>query len=499
MDRLRHRDQLLSLKFSTIEACFSVPMLNLTLPNFPFVVVFAVKVLGWKADAIGWMAALPHLCNFLQPLFLALLAGRFSNYQLLVLTFSLGALPWGMAGALPMLGTFQGTCFVAMLVIGTVASSIASVAWSASISEIVPERISGSYFARRNLIFGGWTLIAVMVAGHIAEWNGNSMVAFASIFCAAGISRLVGLFFLSRMKFPATVMERRSRGVGLADLLTVLRDNNYRNLCVFVGLWGLLLNAAMPFYTMFLVGRLNLGLGTVVIMTTLASLGGLVTLQSWGRLSDRYGNRPVLQVAALIWAMTALLMWSISRPGWTIHLFIGYFVVGAMTAGFQLTQFNLMLRLAPAARRAPYVAVFLAVTSLFTAAGPVIGGELLKALPADLGFLFHRTISSYHLLFVCAAFGCVLATNLIQRVREPAEQPMLNVLREMRTMRSFNPMLSMLSVGELLLTPRGLVALTRRSLRSVRQQVKALEGVGGEIASGGLELLRKPPDSQEKE
>ena len=55
----------------------------------------------------------------------------------------------------------------------------------------------------------------------------------------------------------------------------------------------------------------------------------------------------------------------------------------------------------------------------------------------------------------------------------------------MKTMRSFNPMLSLLSVGELLLTPRGLVALARRSLRTVRQQVKALEEVGEEFVIGG--------------
>ena len=468
-------------------------MLNLTLPNFPFVVAFAVKVLGWKAESVGWMAALPHICNFLQPLFLAVLARGFSNYQLLVLTFTLGALPWGLAGLLPMMGTLAGTMFVVMLIIGTVASSIASVAWSASISEIVPERVSGRYFARRNLIFGGWTLLAVMVAGHIADWKGSSLRVFAAIFCVAGLSRLLGLFFLTRMKFPPVVMQRHARGVVFADLLAVLRDPNYRRLCIFVGLWGLLLNAAMPFYTMFLVSRMNLGLGTVVIMTTLSSLGGLVTLKSWGRLSDRFGNRPVLQVAALIWALAALMMWGVSRPGWMVHLFIGYFVVGAMTSGFQLTQFNLMLRLAPPSLRAPYVAVFLALTSLLTAVGPILGGEFLKHMPAELGVLFHHSISSFHVLFVCAAFGCVLATNLIQRVREPAEQPLLNVLREMRTMRSFNPMLSMLSVGELLLTPRGLVALTQSSLRSVRQQVKALEDVGGEIASGGRELLKKTP------
>ena len=491
MKSLRNRDQLLSLKFSTMEACFSVPMLNLTMPSFPFVVAFAVKALGWQAGAIGLMAALPHICNCLQPLLLAGLARYFSAYELLMLTFALGALPWGLAGALPGLGEARNPMFAGMLVLATLANTVAAVTWSASISELVPERLAGRYFARRNLIFGAWTLVAVMLAGQVAERNGNSMVSFGWIFTAAGISRMLGLFFLSRMKFPPAVMERRSRGIAWSDLISVLRNTNYRRLCAFVGFWGMLLNAAMPFYTMFLVDKLDLGIGTVVKLTTLASLGGLVTLKGWGRLCDRFGNRPVLQIAALVWAMTALGMWAMASPGWTWHLYPCYFIVGATTAGFQLTQFNLMIRLAPSQLRPAYVAVFLALTSLLTAAGPILGGSLLKALPPELGNLFGHPVLSYHLLFIAAAFGCVLATHLIQRVREPAELPVFEVWREMKTMRTFNPMLSILGVGEILLTPRGLVALAQRSLRSVRQQVKAIEAVGEELASGGKEWLGK--------
>ena len=489
MDRLRHRDRLLSLKYSTIEACFSVPMLNLTLPSFPFVLAFAVKGLGWQAGTVGLMAALPHVCNCLQPLLLAGLARRLSTYGVLWLTFLLGGFAWLGAISFPWLGSARDAVFTGILVVATGASSIASVAWSSAISELVPERLGGRYFARRNLVFGAWTLLAVLAAGHIAEWQRNSLDAFAFIFGAAGLSRLVGLFFLTRMKFPPAVKERRSRGIATADLMAVLRNPNYVWLCVFIGLWGLLLNAAMPFYTVFLVGNLNLGVGTVVKLTTAASLGGLLTLKGWGRLCERFGNRPVLQVCALIWAVTALVMWSLARQGWTWHLYVGYLVVGSMTAGFQLTQFNLMVRLAPAELRAAYVAVFMALTSLLTAAGPVLGGQALKYLPPEIGRLFGVPISSFHLVFVVSAFGCILVTHLAQRVREPAEQPVVTVWREMRSMRTFNPMMSIASVGELLLTPRGLFALGQRSLRTVRRQVKALEDVGEEIVDGGREVL----------
>src|SRR3954471_6122018 len=114
MQSLRKRDLLLSLKYSTIEACFSVPMLNLTLPNFPFVIVFATKVLGWQSASIGWIAAMPHICNFIQPFLIAGLYRAFSTYQLLVLMFSVGALPWGVSAVLAGLGPARNPMFAGM-------------------------------------------------------------------------------------------------------------------------------------------------------------------------------------------------------------------------------------------------------------------------------------------------------------------------------------------------------------------------------------------------
>lgn len=502
MEPLSNRDRLLSLKYSTIEACFSVPMLNLTMPSFPFVLAFAVSGLGWKPSSVGWMAALPHVCNCLQPLLLAVLARRFSTYGILTLTFLFGGIPWMSAAAFPWMGNARDAAFTTILVLATCASSVASVAWSSAISEIVPERLGGRYFARRNLIFGGWTLVAVMTAGQLAEWKHDSLRVFGLIFGCAGLSRLMGLFFLNRMKFPDKVRQRQSRAIALPDLVVVLKNRNYVWLCLFIGFWGMLLNAAMPFYTVFLVEKLNFSVGTVVKLTTVASLGGLITLKSWGILSEHFGNRPVLQVIALIWAITALVMWSLARPGMTWHLYLGYLIVGATTAGFQLMQFNLMVRLAPSEQRAAYVAVFMALTSLLTAAGPILGGQALNYLPADVGRLFGARVTSFHLLFALSAFGCVLVTHLIQRVQEPREKPVEAVWREMRTMRTFNPMLSVMSAGELLLTPRGLFALGTRSLRTVREQVRALEEVGGEIVQGGREALergvRRRPGAEEE-
>ncbi len=466
-------------------------MLNLTMPNFPFVIAFAVAALGWGPAAVGFAAAAPHLCNFVQPLVTAWLQRRFSLYQIMCLSFVFSAAPWGFVSVLPWLSAKRDIAFAAILVVAALANSLGSVSWSAAIVTIVPERISGKFFGRRNLIFGGWTLAVVLLAGYLADRGARSLTTFGWIFAAAGASRLLGLFFLTRMKFPRSVMERAPNAIGWRDIRVVFRDRNYLWLMAFIGFWGLLLNMGMPFYTVFLVDGLGSSVGEIVRLTTVASLGGLVTLRAWGALTDRFGSKPVLYVCAVVWSLVALVSWALAGPAWHLHLYANYFIVGGATAGLQLCQFNLMVKLVPPERRSAYVSAFFAATSLLTAGGPVLGGWLLEHLPKHMGDFMGQPIRNYHVVFVISMLGCLLITNLLHRVRETAAQSIEAVWQTMRTMRTFNPMLAVATVGELLLTPRGLLGLANRSIRTARRQVKVIADVGEDLVEGGQEILNR--------
>lgn len=496
--RLRHRELLLSLKYATIEACFSVPMLNLTMPSFPFVIAFAVMALGWGPGAIGLMAALPHFCNLVQPPLATWLRGRMSLFQMMSLSFLLSSAPWGLVAGLPLLKESQRDgAFAVLLTIATLANSLGSVAWSAAISELVPPRLSGSYFGRRNLVFGFWTLVTVIVASWAAEKGNNSLVTFGWIFAAAGLGRLIGYLFLTRMKFPPSVMLREDHPPDLAEIGEPLRSFNYLKLVAFVGVWGLLLNLGQPFYTVFLLEGLKRPMSDVGLLTALAGVGGLLTLRGWGWLCDRYGSKPVLYVASIVWALTGLVAWSLAGERFFWHLAVAYLVVGATTACFQLCQFNLMLKLAPA-NKAPYVAVFLALTSLLTAAGPLLGGLILKLLPDALGVFLGQTIRDYHLLIAGSMVGCLLSVHLLDFVREESAHEPEEVWRTMRRMRPFNPMLTLTSAAQMVLTPGGLMGLTRNSWRQIRRHARILGTVGGEIVEGGKDVLKAPFDRDER-
>lgn len=492
MDTLRKRDLLLSLKYATIEASFSVPMLNLTLTQFPFAVGFAVTALGWRSEAIGWLAAVPHLCNALQPPITFLLRRRFSLYQIMVLGFVMNALPWGFISCFPMLGGHRHWVFALIVTVATLANSICAVAWAASMSDLVPLHIRGRYFSRRNAVFGFWTLVVVLSAGYLAEHYQNSLEVFGMIFAAAGLMRLLGLFFLTRMKFPAQVTTPHQESDSLTEYTSVLRNRDYLWLVLFIGLWGFALNLGMPFYSVYILRELPLSMGGLTLLTTLATLGGLLSLPTWGALSDRFGNKPVQMACAFLWTAVALVSWLFAGPHRYLHLLATYFFVGGATAGFQLCQFNLMVKMVPTRSKAPYISVFLAVTSLLTALGPIIGGKILTLLPDSLGTFLGQPILRFHIVFLASLILCLLTIHVLQLMKEPAERPLGELVRVMRTMREFNPVVGLVSIAQVMFTPRRLSRFAEESLRKIRRRTADLGEVGEELVDYGLRTLKQP-------
>jgi hypothetical protein len=490
--RLRHRELVLSLKYSTIEACFSVPMLNLTMPNLPFLLSYATAFLKWPSWGIGLLAALPHICNGVQPLVSRGLERHWSLHSIMRWGFVLSAIPWffvGLSAHLP-----KGPAdlvFSMLLIISTMANSVTSVAWSASISQVVPGRISGTYFGRRNLMFGSWTLGAVLLAGEIVDRAGNNSVAFACIFAAAGVARLLGLFFLKKMKFPGIVTERRAATFGMKDMLKPLLDRNYCTYMIYVGLWGLFLNMSLPFYTVFLIRYLDFNIKVPIIMSTLATLGGILTLRSWGYLADRFGNKPVQYVCSYTWILVGLAGWLTASAVLHNHLYVVYLIVGGATAGFQLTQFNLMLKLIPSGMGSLYIAIFLAVTSGLTALGSIFGGVLLALTPSQMGTFLGQPLMDYHILFLISFLGCLITLPLLTSVNEPASLGVQTVWRTMWRMRSFNPLLAMSNAAGFLTTPRGILSLGNSSIRSLRRQFKRVMKVGTELVAGGQDFIKE--------
>jgi MFS family permease len=358
---------------------------------------------------------------------------------------------------------------------------------------MVPLGIRGKFFGSRNMIFGFWTLVVVLAAGMLVDHYHNSMRAFAGIFAAGAVARLLGLFFLTRMQFPSSVTERRPQTSPLHTFTAVFRDPNFVRLLLFTGLFGMCLYLGNPFYSVYVLTELPLTVGDLTKLTTISTVGALLSLKTWGRLTDRFGNKPIMVTSALTWLLFAAVSWLFSSPEHHGHLYANYFVTGFMMAGFQqIGQFNLMIKMVPAENKAHYISVYFSFTNMLIALGPLLGGVILKQLPADAGILFGQHLTRYHVLIVGSLALCLLTLHLLQFVREPAERPIRELVLVMRNMREFNPVLGLSTLAQFMFTPRGLSRLAHVSVRTLRRQTLAVSEVGEELVQGGWRALREP-------
>ena len=61
---------------------------------------------------------------------------------------------------------------------------------------------------------------------------------------------------------------------------------------------------------------------------------------------------------------------------------------------------------------------------------------------------------------------CLLTVHILEAMREPAERPLRELVRVMRNMREFNPVLGLASLTEYLFTPRAIVRSNARPVAS---------------------------------
>jgi MFS family permease len=100
----------------------------------------------------------------------------------------------------------------------------------------------------------------------------------------------------------------------------------------------------------------------------------------WGPLTDRFGNKPVILICG--WGLVGVpLAWLFVRStSDLVPLAVAHLATGAFTAGVALSQTNILVKLAPRARRSVYLAVSAATSGTLGALGPLSGGFLIEAL-----------------------------------------------------------------------------------------------------------------------
>jgi MFS family permease len=393
-----------TLKSSTLDGIFATVFESATagvlLGNF-------LLQLGATSIEIGILSAIPMVVNLLQPLGAYIADRTTSRHWYNLYVFGVSRLLWLVLVVEIIWGRqhtdshqlLQWTLATALA--ASLLAALANSNWFSWMAAVVPHRLRGRYFAVRNSAVSLVTLLAVPLMGlGISTWDTDPILGYGIILCLGVLGGLISLGFQFLMvdvnpqvygkdEDEHKVTEKLVKSK--TDFLpAILKDANFLTFLGYLFLWSFAVNVSAPFFNVYLLKDLNLAVSLVTIYNSLGAGANLLMLLFWGKLADRWGNRPLLIAVGVLMAITPLL-WLVTG-NYPIALWIWLpilHLLGGTTLGaIELCTKNIQMEIAPKKQPSTYFAIAAAVAGVAGALGTTAGGFLAELPGMSLMALF---------------------------------------------------------------------------------------------------------------
>ena len=360
----------------------TIGMLGTIVTTGPVWSAFQRQVLGANDFQLGLLAAIPVAASVLQ-IFMSYIMEKHRNRRFMFLFFGLvGRFFWIPIGLVPYL--FPGfsvdlriwlvTVFVVMVFTG---NSCVGLGWGSLMGDLVPIRIRGSYFSVRQMFSLATGVIVGMLVSLMIDRVG--MPGYSIALVLAGLTHLADIACFFFVKWPPMAQLEDDRTTLRGMLKEVFSNKGFVRVMVFYSIWLFSANIAGPFWNVYMLEELKMSFTEMSLYTQIISnVTTVLVISRWGRLIDRYGNKPVLQMAALLVALSPL-PWVFATPTTTYFILFSNIISGSSWPVSDVCQQNLYLSHSPQVHRSMYIAVFLACINVFgVALGNAAGGWLMQ-------------------------------------------------------------------------------------------------------------------------
>jgi len=419
-----------------LDGVSAMPLVTVSQPGNFVLAALMTGTFAFSTRTYGFFTSLPFWFNFLQVLLTPLLAQRLHSRSMTILSGWLHAVGWlALLIALPFLPRSESP--LTLIVFGVtfsivaLSSAINGVAWNAWMQECIPVRLRGKYFGFRNrLLYLSLVVFMLAVSGLLA-WLDGALLAFQLLFAGALVMRIVSVFAQQRMQTSVAGHPPAPEPPWQQQLRLVRSDVMFMRYILFAAVIGFASTLFGPFYAVFLLEELHLSAAHINMLLLLGVLGAAISFPAWGRLLDRFGNVPVMIVSLVSWQLFNA-VYVLIHPGNTWLLYVINSAGGIFSAGYGIGLFGLLLKLSPGGARTMGMALFVSLSSLTAALGPITGGYLLTAAQAN-GF---TALEAYHAAFIVTPILFFLCCLLLRRVREQNSARVTAVVDAMRNVRT---------------------------------------------------------------
>lgn len=377
--------------------------------------------LGMNDFHIGLLGAIPAVSN-VPAIFSAYWAERIgSRKRIIIPAVTFSRFLWIPLLILPFVfesNTAKVWIFLLIYLVSSLSAGICNNIWQSWVSDIVPEKIRGRFWGRRNSILSLASIVTLLIGGFVLDafkWGGLELYGYITLFGIAVIFAGLSSYMLKKQSEP--IMEPLESHNLLENILKPFRDSEYRKVVLGFSIFNFALGIGGAFYAAYMLEFLEMTYTEISLFTIYSLVVGIFFNLFWGKVMDKVGLKPVLLITLVIIFFLPLL--------WTICLTTGnwlQWIIWALVAigwsGFNLSAFNLPFSLSPKQGRSYYLGVLHICSGAMFFVSSVIAGIVAERL-AGMDFAFHGIrIIHYHFLFITSSVGLLAAGLLLMRVRQ---------------------------------------------------------------------------------
>ena len=341
----------------------------------PNVVPFALA-LDASAPFIGFLRAAPPLAASAAQLFNEGMVRRLGSCRRAVRLDVLAQASSLFAAAAAVLLPPRAALLLlaAALVLYTTAGNLASPPWATLMGEYIPRRRRGAFFGLRNQTVGITFFSASLAAARALSFY-PGLWAFAALFAAAGLLRLLSFHYIGGMYEPASgfhLPKNASPAAGQAAPPPALRP-------FLASVFALMFSSFLvaPYFSVYVLTHLRYGYLRYMVIMTIGQLVTYLLMRRWGAMADLFGSVKVLRVAFLAVPLIPLL-WALAPSFW--WLVCAEVFSGTVWAAYGMGTNNFVYELGCPAMRTRYIAMFGFTACLGQFAGALAGGLLYATL-----------------------------------------------------------------------------------------------------------------------
>ena len=308
---------------------------------------------------------------------------------------------------------------------------ISSCAWLPWITTLVPPGLRGKYLALDAAVQNSGSFVTFLIAagclaGQTRNWQ------FALLFAFSGITGAISLSFLKRIpdaEIPEEIRTSKTR----VPWLAMVNHPPFKKLLIVVVAYSVSYGGITAFTVAFLRASLGMSEARILLVTSVAFLGGLSSLWLLGSRLDRLGSKPVLLFSFSLWLVVLAGWVALSGGVWPLKtgLLLGLqFLMGLLAALISMANTRLAMAVIPMMGRNHFFALYSVANNLILGLAPVGWGLMIDAIGERsatwLGLVWNR----YTIFFAAAAVSFLVGILVARRLHEPEAASMEELMRE---------------------------------------------------------------------